>query len=72
MFDGRISLDGIATVKNFVVGSYFPTGLKSSEKAAKNFAPVSRWRTGTYDVHSFSTGFRKPVKAARLRLLISA
>jgi hypothetical protein len=37
MFDGRISFDGIATVKNFVVGSYFPTGLKSSENPSQNF-----------------------------------
>jgi hypothetical protein len=34
MFDGRISFDGIATVKNFVVGSYFPPALKSSKNPA--------------------------------------
>jgi hypothetical protein len=33
MFDGRISFDGIATVKNFVVGSYFPTARKSRKNS---------------------------------------
>jgi hypothetical protein len=36
MFDGRISFDGIATVKNFVVGYYFPPGFKSRENPAEN------------------------------------
>jgi hypothetical protein len=33
MFDGRISFDGIATVKNFVVGSYFPMARKSRKNS---------------------------------------
>jgi hypothetical protein len=37
MFDGRISFDGIATAKNFVVGSYFLTALQSSENPDQNF-----------------------------------
>ena len=37
MFDGRISFDGIATAKNFVVGSYFLTALQSSENRGQNF-----------------------------------
>jgi hypothetical protein len=36
MFDGRISFDGIATVKNFVVGSYFLTALQSSKNPNQN------------------------------------
>ena len=33
MFNGRISFDGIATAKNFVVGSYFPMALKSRKNS---------------------------------------
>jgi hypothetical protein len=37
MFNGRISFDGIATAKNFVVGSYFPAAFKSRKNPAQNF-----------------------------------
>jgi hypothetical protein len=41
MFDGRISFDGIATVKNFVVGSYDPFGLQVKKKSKANFRAVT-------------------------------
>jgi hypothetical protein len=45
MFDGRISFDGIATAKNFVVGSYFLTALQSSKNRDENFSVVTcSWR----------------------------
>jgi hypothetical protein len=56
MFDGRISFDGIATVKNFVVGSYFPTALKSRKKPAEKFCSVTYSNWMTCAVSQFSTG----------------
>ena len=49
MFDGRISFDGIATAKNFVVGSYFRTALKSRQNPRAKFLAVNgsiRWSCG--------------------------
>jgi len=37
MFNGRTIFDGIATAKNFVVGSYFPAACKSRKNPAQNF-----------------------------------
>jgi hypothetical protein len=39
MFDGRIGSDGNATVKTFVIGSYFTRAFKSRKKAGSEQRP---------------------------------
>jgi len=71
MFDGRISFDGIATVKNFVVGSYFRGDPQVKKKSRAKFRAVSATYRETYTFHSFSTGYPNLRKSGLSDLLIS-
>jgi len=71
MFDGRISFDGIATVKNFVVGSYFRGGIQVKRKSRLEILAVTSAHHETYRFHNFSTGIGERPKSGLSDLLIS-
>jgi hypothetical protein len=64
MFDGRIIFDGIATAKNFVVGSYFPGALQVKKKSDANFSPVTLSTNATCAAATISTENGKSGKTA--------
>jgi hypothetical protein len=71
MFDGRISFDGIATVKNFVVGYYFRAPPQVKKKRQAKIPILNHTFHATCKFHRFSTGFPKVRKTGVLGLSIS-